>query len=121
MVSGHPIPTRCVQTGQIYASFGGALRDHGIGKGLWGRAYQGYPVGPKRLLFDPISPDDPDWQKVPKFDNGKGVAVRCVETGMVYRSITAAARAVHVHRSCIYYALYKRGRAAGYHWEWANG
>ena len=123
MVSGRPIPTRCVQTGQLYPSLGAALRENGISEGLWRKAYLGYPTGPAGLLFDPIEPDDPDWQRVPahRKSNRRGKPVRCVETGAVYQSIAEAARAIYVDRNCIYYSIYKRGRAAGLHWEWAHG
>lgn len=44
--------------------------------------------------------------------------IRCVETGVVYKSQTEAARAVGIHRYCICCAVNgKNQTAAGYHWE----
>lgn len=42
--------------------------------------------------------------------------VRCVETGRVYDSITAAASAVYVNPRAIQQAIQRGWRAAGYHW-----
>jgi hypothetical protein len=42
---------------------------------------------------------------------------RCVETGRVWPTIQAAAKAVHVHRRAITIAVQCGGTCAGYHWE----
>lgn len=42
---------------------------------------------------------------------------RCVERGVIYPSIVAAAKAHYVHRRAITWAASKGCRAAGYHWE----
>lgn len=113
-------PVRCVQTGKLYPFLTTALRQCGIqiGGTTLRRAKEGLPV--KGLLFDPVEPSSPDWRQVPKHQTKRSrsnsKAVRCVETGQVYRSMAEAARAVYVDRNCIYYAVYKRGTAAGYHW-----
>ena len=44
--------------------------------------------------------------------------IRCVETGVVYKSQSEAARAVGIHRYCICCAVNgKNETAAGFHWE----
>lgn len=43
--------------------------------------------------------------------------VRCIETGKIYSSMTAAARDVHVVRQGISRAIEQGHRAAGYHFE----
>lgn len=45
--------------------------------------------------------------------------IRCVETGVVYESISAAARALYGDISLIWRALNGRRKTAyGYHWEY---
>lgn len=47
--------------------------------------------------------------------------VRCIETGMVYPSVTAAAGAVFVERAWIHRAIRHGHTAAGFHWEYIHG
>lgn len=50
--------------------------------------------------------------------NRKYTPVRCVETGIIYKNQTAAAKAVGIHRYGINNALTgKQKTAGGYHWE----
>lgn len=47
--------------------------------------------------------------------------IRCIETGQVYPSATAAAEALGVHRTSLYNcALGKSDICAGYHWEYVG-
>lgn len=50
--------------------------------------------------------------------NIRGISVRCIETGVVYPSISAAGRA-HQVRSCGFTKLFRgeRQSVAGFHWE----
>lgn len=51
-------------------------------------------------------------------NNNRGKHIRCVETGEEYKSIVAAAQALHSHRNYISKAAHNPNlTAAGYHWE----
>ena len=47
----------------------------------------------------------------------KGTKVKCVETGEIFESCSAAARAYNRGPDCIRRAIIKNGTSAGYHWE----
>lgn len=55
-----------------------------------------------------------------KLSQKNGKKVRCVETGIVYPSITKAAQSVGVTRCVVAEAIKKFYRAGGYHWELVN-
>lgn len=56
---------------------------------------------------------------IDKIGNGRGVKILCVETGVVYNSITEAAKEINGDTSTIAKALKgKRKFANGYHWEY---
>lgn len=46
--------------------------------------------------------------------------VRCIETGEVFPSMTAAAIHVNIHNSKIHRAIKTGCRSRGYHWEYVN-
>lgn len=46
--------------------------------------------------------------------------VRCIETGLVYPSVMAAAAAVFVTRHWLHYSLRTGCRAGGFHWQYLN-
>lgn len=121
-MKGSPHPVRVAQTGKTYPSLKQALDDLGIQPcgSSYRRFYAGYPI--KGWLIDPIKVGDPDWHKYPRrqMPRERARPVRCVETGLVYRSIGDAARAVYVVRNTIYQSIYKGHRAGGYHWQWAD-
>ncbi|MBR3000526.1 MAG: zinc-ribbon domain-containing protein, partial [Oscillospiraceae bacterium] len=47
--------------------------------------------------------------------------VRCVETGEVFRSATAASHSLGLSDPCVNNAAKKGGTAAGFHWEYVDG
>lgn len=49
-------------------------------------------------------------------DNAFAKRVVCVETGLVYPTLTSAANAVGVKRSAISQAIRRKGTSGGYHW-----
>ena len=126
MVRGRPVPVRCVQTGELFASVAAALKANGVsdcGTNTF-NALLGIPVGRKGLLFDPVEPDDPDWPRLPKRHNPsarRSRSVYCVETGQTYPSGAAAARDLGVNRNAIYNSIRHGHRAGGRHWSWTNG
>jgi len=71
------------------------------------------------LLFDPNSPLVEQFSGLPKaILSGQHKPVRCVETGHIYPSVRAAAKAVHVTDSAIRRAINKRGTAADRHFTY---
>ena len=52
-----------------------------------------------------------------KISQSRGTSVRCIETGVVYPSMTKAAQDVGVTRCVVSDAVYKGYKAGGYHWE----
>ena len=48
-----------------------------------------------------------------------GIPIRCIETGEVYESVSAASRAVDISRSCIAQAAMSHKPTKGLHWEYA--
>ena len=59
-----------------------------------------------------------DYDARKKGRNGR--PVRCVETGKVYETMSAAAREYDVSRNAIYLAIKLNGRSNGVHWEYAD-
>lgn len=47
-----------------------------------------------------------------------GIPIRCIETGEVYESVSAASRAVNISRSCITQAAIAHKPTKGLHWEY---
>lgn len=50
---------------------------------------------------------------------GPTKAVRCVETGEIFKSMAAAAQKVGANRAAIWSAANSNAKAAGFHWEYA--
>lgn len=50
-------------------------------------------------------------------DTRRLASVRCVETGEYYPSMTAAAKALGVTHSSIWFAVKRGGKSRGYHWR----
>ena len=69
-----------------------------------------------------VTRSENELHKIYKLKQGSGSmippkAVRCVETGKVYRSQSEAARNNGVTQGAISLAMLNGGRSAGYHWE----
>ena len=56
-----------------------------------------------------------------KISDFHSVAVRCIETGIVYRSCQEAANSIGVHKACMNDVLHGRQKTSGgFHWEYAR-
>jgi hypothetical protein len=105
---------QCVETGVIYESIADASRKTGINRGSIGIAassegeYTGGGYHWKRIE-EPIH----------KVRVG-GRKVLCVETGVIYESVTAAGEAIGVDRRAISSAIIKGHKSGGYHWRYAD-
>jgi hypothetical protein len=111
--------------GQLYPSYQAALV--AIGAGIGGDAYRRLRdgVAVKGFYVDPVTPDDPDWGRVPKTRRKAcerpATPVRCIETGTVYRSASEACKALGIgHKTGIYNSIHRGHCAGGYHWAWAE-
>lgn len=48
-------------------------------------------------------------------------AVRCIETGEIFRNVSEAARQKHIGRSTVIRSIYKYNNSRKYHWETVGG
>jgi group I intron endonuclease len=105
---------QCVETGVIYESIADASRKTGISQSSIQRAAssEGDRIGGgyhwKRIE-----------ETIHKIRVG-GRKVLCVETGVIYESVTAAGEAIGVDRRAISSAIIKGHKSAGYHWRYAD-
>lgn len=52
----------------------------------------------------------------------KPCAIRCIETGIIYKSISEASKATQIHRTNINRSVKNNDlRAGGYHWQYIEG
>lgn len=107
-------PVKCVETGEIFESITSAAKSIGVSNGairnvLFGRNHTagGYHWEDAKVDVKPSI------QK-----NSR--PVKCVETGEIFESISAAAKYVNLSRENIKCAIRKNTRAGGYHWVDAN-
>lgn len=77
-----------------------------------------YEVLAKELNFNPY------YKAVEAKHNGKrrpARAVKCIETGVIYKNVKEAAAATGAHPTCIYQTIYKNAKSAGgYTWVFVN-
>ena len=111
LASGFSRPIICIETGKVYDSVSQASKDMGINAGNISQVVRGIFQAAEGYHFE-------EYHNPVKTTRGKTVAVRCVETGKVYRSIIEAARDVGIERSRISNVIHGRYKTAGgYHWE----
>ncbi len=104
---------KCVETGEIFPSLTAAGARYGVDKraiysaverGIVAATYHWVRLGPKRK------------------HNARGTRttpVKCVETGVVYPSLTAAAKALGLRTaSSVWCAIHRNELAGGYHWAY---
>lgn len=92
-------PIICLETNERFESQAKAAKRHGTTKGL--HFYYADEPEPNDLL-----------------PSKKGIRVRCVETGVVYKTITQAAKETGASQAGIRGAA--SGMAGGYHWEYVD-
>ena len=107
-MKGHRVMVRDLTTGKVYSS----MREASL-----------YMPVCQESLSDAYSTKKSECCGIPvEFINGSGYgsskAVKCLETGKVYRSALEAGKAVNRHSSSINNAIKRSGRCAGYHWKY---
>ena len=106
-------PVRDLRTGAEYPSLAAAARATGNSPSSICRSCRSYAA----------TSDGRRWRYLDAADAGrvaagrKGRPVRCVETGVLYPSMSAAGRAVHVDTGCIRRAASSGGPCCGVRWE----
>lgn len=104
---------RCKETGVVYESIAQAARETGVSKNNIQAAAKRHGTA-KGLHFyyaDEPEPDD-------LLSSKRGIRVRCVENGVVYKTITQAAKETGASQAGIRGAA--SGMAGGYHWEYVD-
>ena len=107
------IRVRCVETGVVYESIAQAARETGVSESNIQAAAKRHGTA-KGLHFyyaDEPEPDD-------LLPSKRGIRVRCVETGVVYKTITQAAKETGASQAGIRGAA--SGMAGGYRWEYVD-
>lgn len=104
---------RCKETGVVYESIAQAARETGVSERNIQSAAKRHGTA-KGLHFyyaDEPEPDD-------LLPSKRGIRVRCVETGVVYKTITQAAKETGASQAGICGAA--SGMAGGYRWEYVD-
>lgn len=104
---------RCKETGVVYESIAQAARETGVSKNNIQAAAKrhGTTKGLHFYYADEPEPDD-------LLSSKRGIRVRCVETGVVYKTITQAAKETGASQAGIRGAA--SGMAGGYRWEYVD-
>ena len=104
---------RCKETGVVYESIAQAEREPGVSeRDIQAAAKRhGTTKGLHFYYADEPEPDD-------LLPRKKGIRVRCVETGVVYKTITQAAKETGASQAGIRGAA--SGMAGGYRWEYVD-
>lgn len=104
---------RCKETGVVYESIAQAARETGVSERNIQAATKRHGTA-KGLHFyyaDEPEPDD-------LLPSKRGIRIRCVETGVVYKTITQAAKETGASQAGIRGAA--SGMAGGYRWEYVD-
>ena len=103
----------CFETGERFASATDAASAIGAAKQLVSSALKRHGAcrGFHFYYADEAKPDD-------LLSSKRGIRVRCVETGVVYKTITQAAKETGASKTGICGAA--SGMAGGYHWEYVD-
>lgn len=104
---------RCKETGVVYESIAQAARETGVSERNIQAAAKRHGTA-KGLHFyyaDEPEPDD-------LLPSKRGIRVRCVETGVIYKTITQAAKETGASQAGICGAA--SGMAGGYRWEYVD-
>lgn len=104
---------RCKETGVVYESIAQAARETGVSdRNIQAAANRhGTAKGFHFYYADEPEPND-------LLSSKRGIRVRCVETGVVYKTITQAAKETRASQAGICGAA--SGMAGGYHWEYVD-
>lgn len=119
-VSTAKFPVRCIETGKAYESIAAAGRETGISSNCIRLVVRGLRNKAGGLTWEYAC-------KLPTETRRSGGAqnsskpVRCIETGVVYPSTSAAGRAMGLKNyQAIRRAIERSGTSCGYHWEYCG-
>lgn len=104
---------RCKETGVVYESIAQAARETGVSEKNIQSAAKRHGTA-KGLHF--YYADEPELDDL--LPSKRGIRVRCVETGVVYKTITQAAKETGASQAGICGAA--SGMAGGYRWEYVD-
>lgn len=113
----HKRPVYCLETGVTYGSIIEASKQTGILRSSVDKAVRGITNSCGGLHFCYLDEKDSRVFK-PDTNLGKKQKIVCVETGIIYESISAASRSVQRNSSSMVVALKNNGRCGGYHWKY---
>ena len=107
----------CVETGEVFPSIKAAAEHYGLNL----PNISGVLTGKKKTYggfhWEYVDGQPPQ-ARSEEFRNKIGKPVRCIDTGIIYSSISAAAEAFGVTNSAIRNVLSGRNeKSCGYHWE----
>lgn len=108
-------PVACYETGEVFESITRAARMLGVDRKDLKRSIKGrYELKGRHYYYvDEAKPD-------PRVFIRRKKPVRCIETGEVFESRAAAARAVGVADTSLQSAIKRNGTSAGYHWKYVD-
>ncbi|MFZ9654655.1 MAG: hypothetical protein ACO29V_03365 [Limnohabitans sp.] len=119
------IPVRVLETGQSFPSLPAAIEEL-FCRRKTGWDYANFDAGRpiSGLHIYPADEDPAVWFQPPPppgQSQGRRTPVRCIDTGIIYPSMAAAARANRVTAAAIYEAIHHRTKSGGHQWEYASG
>ena len=107
---------RCKETGVVYESIAHAARETGVSERNIQAAAKRHGTAKGFHFYYADEPDDPEPDDL--LSSKRGIRVRCVETGVVYKTITQAAKETGASQAGIRGAA--SGMAGGYRWEYVD-
>lgn len=107
---------RCKETGVVYESIAQAARETGVSERNIQAAAKRHGTAKGFHFYYANEPDDPEPDDL--LSSKRGIRVRCVETGVVYKTITQAAKETGASQAGIRGAA--SGMAGGYRWEYVD-
>lgn len=111
---------RCVETGEIFDSIKSAAEHYGLKLPNISSVLSGKNKSCGGYHWE-YADGQPPQRRSKEFRKKLSKPVRCVETGVVYESITLAARTLDVSDSAIGKVLNGHGeKSCGYHWEFCT-
>lgn len=107
----------CIETGEIFPSIKAAAEHYGLKRPNISAVLAGRAKSCGGFHWQYVDGQPPQ-QRSDNFRKKVSRPVRCIETGIVYESISAAAKAFGVTVSAIRKVLNSHGeKSCGYHWE----
>ena len=108
---------RCVETGEIFSSIKEAAEHYGLNSPNISAVLSGKKKSVGGFCWEYVDGQPPQ-HRPEKMRQKVSKPVRCVETGIVYESVSKAAEIFGVSDSAIGHAVTgRREKSCGYHWE----